>query len=282
MALKEIFIRETRDTILSKRFLLYLTLLFLPLIMNVWFSWMMYKDPSIIQEMTSFLPDPILIVNPMICMMSYLDMATFSIALIAVLHSSDFIAGEQSRGMLTLLVSKPLHRWELIVGKYFSFMIVFLPLLTLNILLMAVSINIIGIGTVEGDLVGGYTFAVLFYGIVFTSIGTLFSVLSKRPSVASLGTMIFLILWMIFDFMNIYLPQTTADLLNTFSLSHYINKVLGFISNGKAGIFVTGGILEDPSIEIFITSLFAILVILTLIPVLLSVIILQKKDIKNR
>lgn len=274
--------RETRDIILSKRFLLYLTLLFLPLIMNVWFSWMMYKDPSILLQMTYFLPEPIEIVTPMICMMSYLDIATFSIALIAVLHASDFIAGEQSRGMLTMLVSKPLHRWELIVGKYISFMVVFLPLLTLNIVLMTVSIYVIGIGAVEGVVLAGYIFAVLFYGIVFTSIATLFSVLSKRPSVASLGTMIFLILWMIFDFMNVYLPQTTADLLNTISLSHHINIVLGFISNGQAGIFAKGGILEDPGIEIFMTSLFAILVMLTLIPVLLSIIIFQKKDIKNR
>jgi ABC-type transport system involved in multi-copper enzyme maturation permease subunit len=209
-------------------------------------------------------------------------MATFSIALIAVLHASDFIAGEHSRGMLTLLVSKPLHRWELIVGKYISFMTIFLPLLTLSIFLMAASIDIIGIGTVNLGVLGGYIFAVLFYGIVFTSIATLFSVLSKRPAVASLGALIFLILWMIFDFMNLYLPKTTADFLNTFSLSHYINKVLGFISNGQAGIFVTGGTLEDPGIEIFLTSLFAILIILSLIPVLLSIIILQKIDIKNR
>lgn len=274
--------RETRDTILSKRFLLYLTLLFLPLIMSVWFSWMMYEDPSILEQMSYFLPEPISKVTPMICMMSYLDMSTFSIALIAVLHASDFIAGEQSRGMLTVLVSKPLHRWELIVGKYISFMVVYLPLLTLSIIWMAVSINFIGIGTVEGDVLAGYIFAVLFYGIVFTSIATLFSVLSKRPSVASLGTMIFLILWMIFDFMNIYLPQTTKNLLNSISLSHHINIALGFISNGQAGIFVTGGILEEPSIEIFITSLFAILVVLTLVPVLLSIIIFQKKDIKTR
>jgi ABC-type transport system involved in multi-copper enzyme maturation permease subunit len=147
---------------------------------------------------------------------------------------------------------------------------------------MAASIDIIGIGTVKLGVLGGYIFAVLFYGIVFTSIATLFSVLSKKPAVASLGAMIFLILWMIFDFMNIYLPQTTADLLNTFSLSHYINKVLGFISNGQAGIFVTGGILEKPTIEIFLISLFAILVILSLIPLLFSIIILEQKDIKNR
>ncbi|NIQ07742.1 MAG: ABC transporter permease subunit [Candidatus Korarchaeota archaeon] len=282
MGLTVIFRRETQDTVLSKNFLIYLILLGLPVVMSVWFSWRMYEDPSILARMTFMLPEPIQVVTPMICMMTYLDMTTFSIALVAVLHASDFIAGEQDRGMLTLLVSKPMPRWHIILGKYLSFMLVFLPLLTLNLLLMATSINLIGIGTVEGDVFAGYLFAVLFYGIVYASITTLSSVLSTKPSVASLGTIIFLILWIILDFMTIYLPQNTADFLSNFSLSHHINIVLGFVSNGEAAIFVRGGIAKDPSFETLTYSLSAILLPLTLLPVLTSLLILEKKDVQSR
>ena len=282
MALEVIIKREIRDTILSKRFIIYLVLLLLPLVLNIWFCWMMYEDPSILQQMTAMFPEPLTEVNPTICLMSYIDIITFPIALIAVLHSSDFIAGEKERGMLTLLVSKPLHRWEIIIGKLFSFMVIFLPLLTLNFLMMVLSFILIGIGISDLNILIGYLTVIFFYAIVYTSIAVLFSVLSKRPSMASLGTIIFLILWMILDFLTIYLPKNTADVLNNISLSHHINIVLGFISGGEAGIFVKGGIPSDPNIGAFIYSFSVIVLILSIMPILLSIIIFKRRDIQNK
>lgn len=282
MRLKVIFRRETRDTILSRKFLIYLILLFLPLGMNIWFSWRMYEDPSILARMTFMLPEPIQEVTPAICMMSYLDMTTFPIALVAVLHASDFIAGEKERGMLSLLVSKPLPRWELILGKFFSFVVILLPLLTLNLLLMAFSIDRIGIGMMENDVLVGYLLAMFFYGIVYTSITTLFSAVTKKASVASLSTIVFLILWMILDFMITYLPQSTREVLNLFSLSHYINIALGFISDGNAALFVKGGVPEDPTVGTFISSLFTLLLPLTFLPLFLSLVIFQRKDVQSQ
>lgn len=282
MALDVIIRRETRDTILSRRFIIYLVLLLLPVILNIWFSWMMYEDPSILEQMTAMFPEPLTEINPMICMMSFIDITTFPIALVAVLHSSDFIAGEKERGMLTLLISKPLARWNIIIGKLVSFMIIFLPLLTLNFFIMAFSFVIIGIGMPDLNILVGYLAVILSYAIVYTSIAVLFSVLSKRPSMASLGTIIFLILWMILDFLTIYLPKNTADFLNNISLSHHVNIVLGFISGGEAGIFVKGGIPKDPSIVSFIYSFSVIMVILSIMPILLSIFIFERKDIQNK
>lgn len=282
MALEVIIKREIRDTVLSKRFIIYLILLLLPVVVNIWFSWMMYEDPSILQQMTAMFPEPLTEINPTICLMSYIDITTLPILLIAVLHSSDFIAGENERGMLTLLISKPLHRWEIIIGKLFSFMIIFLPLLTLNFLVMVLSFILIGIGIADVNILVGYLAVILFYAIVYTSISIFFSVISKRSSMASLGTIIFLILWMTLDFLTIYLPKNTANVLNNISLSHRVNIVLGFISGGEAGIFVKGGIAKDPNIGTFIYSFSVILIILTIIPILLSVFIFERKDIQNR
>lgn len=282
MALEVILNREIRDTILSKRFIIYLVLLLSPVVLNIWFSWMMYEDPSILEQMTAMFPEPLTKVNPTICLMSFIDITTFPIALVAVLHSSDFIAGEKERGTLTLLISKPLRRWEIIIGKLVSFMVIFLPLLTLNFLVMTLSIIIIGIGIADFSIVAGYLAVILSYAIVYTSIAVLFSVLSKKSSMASLGTIIFLILWIILDFLTIYLPKNTADVLNNVSLSHHINIVLGYISGGKAGIFVKGGIPKDPNIGEFIYSFSVIVVILSILPILLSILIFERKDIQNR
>jgi ABC-type transport system involved in multi-copper enzyme maturation permease subunit len=252
MALEIIIKREIRDTVLSRRFIIYLILLLLPLVLNIWFCWMMYEDPSILQQMTAMFPEPLTEVNPTICLMSYVDIVAFPIALIAVLHSSDFIAGEKERGMLTLLVSKPLHRWEIIIGKLFSSMVIFIPLLTLNFLVMVLSFILIGIGIADLNILVGYLTVILFYAIV------------------------------ILDFLTIYLPKNTADVINNISLSHHVNILLGFISGGEAGIFVKGGIPSDPNIGAFIYSFSMVVLILSIMPILLSVFIFKRKDIQNK
>jgi ABC-type transport system involved in multi-copper enzyme maturation permease subunit len=282
MTLEVIFKREIRDTVLSRRFIIYLILLIFPMIVNIWFSWMMYESPSILEQMTALFPEPLTEINPMICLMSFIDIITFPIALVAVLHSSDFIAGERERGMLTLLISKPLNRWEIIIGKLFAFMVIFLPLLILNFLVMVLSIIFIGIGIASANIILGYLIVILSYAMVYTSIAILFSVLSEKSSMASLGTIIFLILWMILDFITIYLPINIANFLNNISLSYHIDIVLGFISGGEAGLFVKGGIASNPTIGAFIYSLSVIWIILTIIPIIISILIFERKDIQNR
>jgi Cu-processing system permease protein len=282
MALEVIIKREIRDTIMSRRFIIYIVLLLLPVVLNIWFCWMMYEDPLILERLTAFLPVPLTEVNPTICLMSFIDITTFPIALVVVLHGSDFIAGEKERGMLILLISKPINRWEIIVGKLLSFMVIFLPLLTLNYFVMMLSFVFIGIGIADVNILVGYLVVIFFYAIVYTSISIFVSVLSKRSSTASLGTMIFLILWVILDFLTIYLPTNTANVLNSISLSHHISIVLGFITGGEAGIFVKGGIGKDPNIGVFFSSFSVILIILTIIPILLSIFLFKRKDIQNK
>ena len=282
MALEVIIKREIRDTVLSRRFIIYLILLIFPVVVNIWFSWIMYKSPSILEQMTAMFPEPLTEVNPMICLMSFIDITTFPIALVAVIHGSDFIAGERERGMLTLLISKPLNRWEIILGKLFSFLVIFLPLLILSYFIMGLSLILIGIGAANVNILLGYLTVILSYALVYTSIAMLFSVLSKKSSMASLGAIIFLILWMILDFLTIYLPKGITNFLNNISLSYHINNVLGFISAGEAGLFVKGGIASNPTSGEFIYSLSVITIVLIIIPILISVCVFQRKDIQNR
>ncbi len=149
MYLPIIFYQETFNYLFSRRFLFSLLLIFLPGVIGIWFSNMMYHNPSIIFKMTGGWIGQ---VSPKICIMVYLDVAPLPIALTAIINASDFIAGEKKRGMLQLLVSKPVGRWEIIIGKYLSFLSIFLILIFFKLAIFNLALKFLGIGLVENKV----------------------------------------------------------------------------------------------------------------------------------
>src|SRR5699024_5236816 len=92
---------------------------------------------------------------------------------------------EKKQGTLELLLTKPLKRWALILGKYLgSLVVVFLSLLPT--LLYVITIYQLGkpTGNLDlGQMTGAYL-GLLFLGAVFTAIGIFCSTLSKNQIVA--------------------------------------------------------------------------------------------------
>jgi len=276
MYLPIIFYQETISYLFSRRFLLSLLLIFLPAVIGIWYSHMMYHHPSIIFKMTE---GWITEVTPRICIMVYLDVAPLPVALTAIINASDFVAGERKRGMLQLLVSKPLGRWEIIMGKYLSFLFIFLTLIFLKLSFFNIALKYLGIGLVENRVFLSYVVALILTGVVYTSISTLFSTLMSSTLAAILAGFLLLIAWYIFDWMILYLPLSTSNILEKFSLSYYIDNIIGYISDGKAALFLGGGIPSKVSTGLLLKSLVVALGCLTLVPVAASTVILQRKDI---
>lgn len=276
---KEIFKREIKNTIFSKRFLIYLFLIYLPLAIGIWFSYKMYNDPSILENFTSFLPNPIEKVNPNVAMMLHLDLSMLSIALVAILEGSEFIAGEKEKGTLKILVSKPIKRYKILLAKYFAFVTIFLPLLIISTTAMATALYYIGFGLISYDIFIAYLVGFLLFGIIYTNITTLFSSFTKKSTTASSLSFIFLIGWITLDFLITYLPNEINNLLEEFSLSHHINKVIGYLSDGKAALIATGANPLDPTTRSLIYTTIVLLLILTIIPILLSTYFLNKSDV---
>jgi len=274
MYLPIIFYQEAINYLSSRRFLFSLLLIFLPGVIGIWYSNMMYHNPSIIFKMTG---GWITQVTPKVCLMVYLDVAPLPIALAAIINASDFIAGERKRGMLQLLASKPLGSSEIIMGKYLSFLSIFLSLIFLKLIIFNIALNFLGIGRVENRVFLSYVVALVLTGIVYTSISTLFSSLMRSILAAILAGFLLLIAWYIFDWMILYLPLSTSNILEKFSLSYYINNIIGYISNGEAALFL-GGFSSKVSSELFFKSLTVILG-LVLTPVVISIIMLKGKDI---
>ena len=275
MYLPVIFYQETINYLSSRRFIFSLLLIFLPAVAGIWFSNMMYHNPSIIARMTG---GWIVEVTPKICMMAYLDVAPLPIALVAIINASDFIAGEKQRGMLQLLVSKPLHYWEIIVGKYLSFSLVFLVLIFIELNIFNIALKFLGIGLIENKVLLSYIVALILIGIVYTSISTLLSTLMRGVPAVILAGFLLLITWYVFDWMILYLPLSTSNILEKFSLFYYIDNIIGYMSSGKAALLLRGGVSPEVSVSLFFKSLTVMLGILSLVPIALSIIILQKKD----
>lgn len=273
-----IFAKEMKMMVTSRRFLYSLILLFLPVAVGAWFCHIMWLDPSILSRMTGGWLIPI---TPRICMMVFLDIAPLPVALTAIVFSSSFVAGEQERGTLLLLLSKPLSRIEIILAKYSSFLLILLSLVSFNLLCFDLSLRILDIGGTEMKVFLSYLLALFCAGIVYTSLGTLFSVATGRTLSAILTGFLLLITWYLFDWIISYLPYSMVRILEKFSLSYYINRLIGYTSQGEAVLFLGGGVPEVFLLVDFLLGLFAILGILSALPLGLSIVIFNKKDIQG-
>jgi len=115
---------------------------------------------------------------------------------------SDFIAGEDSRGTLLSLITKPIHRWEVILGKFLAYLAFVLVLE-----LIAIILSIYLLVTVSGshlsvvwDLIPyvpillAYT---LFVAVVFGTIPLALSTVSKsRVMVMTLSTALIIVMYL--------------------------------------------------------------------------------------
>jgi len=203
------------------------------------------------------------------------------VALTAIVFSSSFVAGEEERGTLLLLSSKPLSRIEIILAKYSSFLLILLSLVSLNLLCFELSLRILGIGGTEMKPFFSYLLSLFCVGVVYTSLGTLFSVATDRSLSAILTGFLLLITWYLFDWIISYLPYSMVRVLEKFSLSYYINRLIGYTSQGEAVLFLGGGVPEVFSLIDFLVGVLAILGALSALSLGLSMVIFNKRDIQG-
>lgn len=141
---------------------------------------------------------------------SLLNLCLLLAPLVALVLGSGAIAGERDRGTLTYLLSQPLDRWELLLGKFAG--------LGLAIALATVA----GFG-VAGVVIAAYGSAMdvgtylLFLGLVLgliavmTGLGLVASVLSAtRAQALSIAVFIWFIAVFVFDLLLIGMVSTTS------------------------------------------------------------------------
>jgi len=131
-----------------------------------------------------------------ITVISLASLSVYLIPLIALMLSFDALVGEFERGTMMLLLTYPVSRWQVIIGKFLGHvLILFIAIFVGYGGAFLIMILFTGSGTEGWQAYGMMMFSSLILGAVFIALGYLVSVLVKERATAA-GTAIGL--WLIF------------------------------------------------------------------------------------
>lgn len=226
---------------------------------------------------------------------------------------TDFVAGEVSRGTLLSLITKPIHRWEVIFGKFLAYLIFITIMETITIFItIYVLVTVSGSHlSVIGELVQYIPILLLFALFVALVFGTIPLVLStiSKSRVLVMIIMAALVIVMYFGFYIIRSgnPDYYVDYqLYHFDLGYHMGNIFNSFAEGAniqltptfqeqmglfAGTHKLGVSLEEPDQGFQLASIpltnyyskFSSWVIWTLIPFglgFLTIFKLNKKEIQ--
>jgi Cu-processing system permease protein len=194
-----------------------------------------------------------------VTVVSLSSLTIFLVPLIALLLAYDAIVGEFDRGTLLLLLSYPVARWQVVIGKFLGH---------LAILAFA---TVVGYGAAagallltEGDVEGFATFATMIgssvlLGAVFVALGYLISATVRdRGMAGALAIGVWLLFVLIYDMALLGLlvvdkgRTISADVLNVMLLLNPADtfRVLNLTGSGAASQFAgMAGLSEDVALS---------------------------------
>jgi Cu-processing system permease protein len=136
-----------------------------------------------------------------VTVVSLSSLTVYLLPLIALMLSYDAIVGEQERGTLQLLLSYPVARWQVVLGKFFGHLLILVLAIVLGFGSAALAIMALG----GSDREGWLAFASLcgsaaLLGAVFIALGYLLSSLcEERAKAAGLAIGLWLLLVVLYD-----------------------------------------------------------------------------------
>lgn len=137
-----------------------------------------------------------------VVIVSLSSLTIFLVPLIALLISHDAIVGEVERGTLALLLSYPVGRWQVIVGKFLGHLLILVFATVVGYGAAAVALALTGVDILMQSIV---SFAVMvgssvLLGAVFIAIGYLISATVRdRGTAAGIAIGVWLLLALIYD-----------------------------------------------------------------------------------
>lgn len=169
--------------------------------------------------------------------------------LIAPLLTMRLLAEEQRMGTLELLLTAPLHDWQVVIGKFLGNLIWYATLVILP--MVSYVVILIRYGSPDyGPLVTGY-FGMLLMGAACFSIGLFTSSLTQNQVIAAVLSFAILIFLWISDFVsNVAGPGMVSDIGTYLSITHHYNDFFGGVVNSTDIIYM----LSVVAISLFLTT----------------------------
>jgi len=162
------------------------------------------------------------------------------LTLIAGITCGDFIAKEENEGTLLLLVSKPVGRHEIVLGKYFAFLINILILEIIGVTLSALIMYwMLPVDPAVLDSMAGLIPAIIFYSmfiaVTFGALATALSCISKSR-IKNFLAIIGIVIAVFFGFMLFRSMMSGAGIYDPYIVwadvnYHMGNSYLSFIDS---------------------------------------------------
>lgn len=221
-------------------------------------------------------------------LVSLASLAVFIIPLIALMLAYDAVVGEDENGTLLLLMTYPLSRWQLIVGKMLGHWLIMAFSTICGFGLSAIIIAVFSDNTSWSELLGPYSFFIIcaiLLGWIFIAIAYVISAsVSEKSKAAGIALIVWFIFVLMFDLSLLGLLVSTEGNVNAqlFPYLLLLNPtdifrllIISFFADQQLSGFMSIAQYAHFSIPL----LFASLVIWFITPVLLAISLFNKRKL---
>jgi ABC-2 type transport system permease protein len=160
---------------------------------------------------------------------------------VAPMLSMRLLADEQRSGTLELLMTSPVHDWQVVLGKWLAATVALTVMIAFTLFYVGIMARLATNGMDRGELITTYLGIVLL-GAGLLAIGTLTSALTENQMVAAfLGIMLVMVLWFLpFLAEVVGTGQPVGKVMAFAGLSdHYLNFGTGVIDTRDLLYFLT-------------------------------------------
>jgi ABC-2 type transport system permease protein len=132
------------------------------------------------------------------------------------------LAEEKKAGTIELLTTKPLHDWEIVLGKFFAaWTLVGVALLPTFIYYISIAF----IGEIDhGPVVGGYVGLLLMAG-VYVAIGLLASSLTENQIIAFIVSLLLMFTLFMMDKVLIFVPEFMTSVVEYLGIDFHFSSI---------------------------------------------------------
>ncbi len=224
-----------------------------------------------------------------VVVVSLSSLTIFLIPLIALLISHDSIVGDMERGTMLLLLSYPIARWQVLLGKFFGHLAVLAFATCLGYGIAAGALVAAG-SRIDHNSLAAFTAMIgssVLLGAVFVAIGYLVSSLVRdRGTAAGISIGLWLLLVLIYDMALLGLlaldqgRNVSAAALNTMLLFNPTDIYRLFNLTGFANVSTFAGMAGlAHSMSLSIQVLLAALILWTLVPLGLAALAFSRREL---
>ncbi|MEC5293055.1 ABC transporter permease [Aurantimonas sp. C2-6-R+9] len=223
-----------------------------------------------------------------VVIVSLSSLTIFLVPLIALLISHDAVVGEMERGTMLLLLSYPIGRWQVILGKFVGHLAIlaFATLLGYGVAAAALAATGAAIDAASWSAFLSMILSSIMLGAVFIAIGYLVSALvGERGTAGGIAVGVWLLFVLIYDMALLGIlvvdqgRTITADRLNILLLLNPTDayRLLNLGSGSAGALSGMGGITENVALSpVMLTGALALW---TLVPLTAAVLVFSRREL---